>query len=334
MRKTLLFCTLAMYALISCSDDENPVSEPQKPLLPQVKGDTIPSYPLLPGMSYDPRKPDSREPLAELENGMKLVWNDEFNEPEGTRPDDAKWTYERGMIRNNESQCYTDKNAACDGYGNMVIEGRVERVLNPMYKPGGTNWNEKQEYADYTSASLTTQNKFAFTYGQVIVRAKIPTNTGAWPALWTLGTKYDWPSNGELDIMEFYINNGTPSIWANACWASDQAWVGQWNSRAIPFQHFRENDPEWTEKYHIWREEWDENSIKIYLDDELLNNIDITGITNGKNIGTGGEGENPFRHEHYFLMNLALGAKGGALHNPEFPLHYYIDYVRIYQKPK
>lgn len=63
----------------------------------------------------------------------------------------------------------------------------------------------------------------------------------------------------------------------------------------------------------------------------MLNEIDLRNIKNGKNVGTGGEGDNPFRQDHYLLINLALGAQGGEPYKPQFPLHYYIDYVRVYQ---
>ena len=38
--------------------------------------------------------------------GWKLVWSDEFDKP--GQPDPAKWTYEKGMLRNNEKQFYTE----------------------------------------------------------------------------------------------------------------------------------------------------------------------------------------------------------------------------------
>ena len=62
-----------------------------------------------------------------------------------------------------------------------------------------------REVADYTSASLTTQGKAAWTHGRIEVRAKLPCGRGTWPAIWTLGTNIDevgWPACGEIDIME------------------------------------------------------------------------------------------------------------------------------------
>ena len=34
------------------------------------------------------------------------------------------------------------------------------------------------------------------------MRAKLPKGKGAFPAFWTLGNAYKWPSNGELDVLE------------------------------------------------------------------------------------------------------------------------------------
>ena len=42
-------------------------------------------------------------------------------------------------------------------------------------------------------------------------------------------------------------------------------------------------------------------------------------------------GENPFRQEHYLLLNLALGGAGGPVNELDFPTRYLVDYVRVYQ---
>ena len=133
--------------------------------------------------------------------------------------------------------------------------------------------------------------------------------------------------------MEYYIKNSKPSILANACWVSGQRWNAVWDSEAIPFTHFTDKDPEWADKFHVWRMDWDEHYIRIYLDDELLNEIDLSKTQNG---GYGGNRENPFANrvsgfKHYLLLNLALGGNGGEPDISQFPLRYYIDYVRVYQ---
>lgn len=261
--------------------------------------------------------------------GMCLVWGDEFD-TDGRPSKD--WTYEQGLQRNQEAQWYQRQNAYVKD-GCLVIEGRREHRRNPNYMAGSNDWRTNREFIEYTSSSLTTRLSQQFLYGRFEIRAKIPTATGAWPAIWLLGNKWEWPQNGEIDIMEYYIKNGKPSILANACWGSDQRWNAVWDSEVIPFTHFTDKDPEWADKFHVWRMDWDEHYIRIYLDDELLNEIDLSKTQNG---GYGGNRENPFANrvpgfKHYLLLNLALGGNGGEPDISQFPLRYYIDYVRVYQ---
>ena len=34
-------------------------------------------------------------------------------------------------------------------------------------------------------------------------------------------------------------------------------------------------DPDWSKKFHVWRMDWDEKSIKLSVDDLLLNATDL-----------------------------------------------------------
>lgn len=279
--------------------------------------------------SIDPTKADPRPAPAHY-NGKSLKWSDEFNAIKGSAPNPEIWTFEKGFTRNEELQWYQEDNAKCDGLGNMVIEGRVERVKNPNYTGEG-KWKTKREYAEYTSSSIITEDKYEFQYGTLVVRAKIPTDRGAWPAIWTLGTNYIWPSCGEVDVLEYYLIGGTPSILANTVYGNNTPWQGTWNSKSKPLSYFVSKDPDWTSKYHIWRMDWDENFIRLYLDDELMNETNLANTINGKNVRGEGEGKNAFHQPQYILLNLALGKNGGTPDNSKFPLKYYIDYVRVYQ---
>lgn len=260
----------------------------------------------------------------------KLVWSDEFN-IDG-KPSD-NWVPEKGFQRNQELQWYQSDNATVSD-GCMIIEGRLERVKNPNYVEGSSNWKTNREYAEYTSSCMTTQNGYTFKYGRLEVRAKIPTATGSWPAIWTLGNQWEWPMNGEIDLMEYYIKNGTPSILANACWSSTRQWTAVWDESATPFTHFTSKDSQWAEKFHLWRMDWDSSYIRLYLDGELLNEIDLSKT---QNQGYQGNTNNPFSNDienngQYILLNLAIGSNGGIPDKSKFPLRYYVDYVRVYQK--
>lgn len=168
-------------------------------------------------------------------------------------------------------------------------------------------------------------------YGRFEIKARIPVAKGAWPAIWALGRDMEWPSCGEIDIMEYYQIKGVPHILANAAWGTDRQWHAKWDSQATPYSHFTDKDPDWASKFHIWRMDWDEEAIKLYLDDELLNEIPLKNTINGKI----GKGTNPFTRPQYLLLNLAIGGiNGGPIDEAALPMKYEIDYVRVYQKEK
>lgn len=271
--------------------------------------------------------------LAQTER--TLVWSDEFNTAGPLNA--ADWNFEHGFVRNYELQWYQEDNAICRD-GCLIITARHEQVKNPNYvkvdnsdpnrpRRRRPDWRQQREYAEYTSASVNTRGKREFLYGTLEVRARIPVLEGAWPAIWTLGSQWHWPSCGEIDVMEYYRINDVPHILANAAWGNDNN-QAVWNSKAIPFTHFTDRDPDWAQKFHVWRMEWHPEYLRIYLDDELLNDIELSKTVNG----TYGEGKNPFHTPQYFLLNLAIGGQHGGEPAPEkYPLRYEIDYIRFYQ---
>lgn len=256
--------------------------------------------------------------------GYTLAWHDEFT-IDG-RPDSTHWRYENGFVRNEEYQWYQPKNVACVN-GLLVIEGRKEKIPNPRYAPGSTDWRRNRQFADYSSASINTSGLQQFGYGRFEVRARIDTATGAWPAIWTLGVTGEWPSNGEVDMMEFYRVNGMPTILANVAWGTAKRYSAKWNTGRTPLSNFTKNDPEWVHKFHIWRMDWNKDSIALYLDNQLLNSQRLSQTINA-------DSSNPFVDKPmYFLLNLALGGQnGGNPANANFPIKYEVDYVRYWKK--
>lgn len=269
-----------------------------------------------------------------LEGGYKLLWHDEFNG--AGAPNADMWRFETGFQRNEEDQWYQKENAEMKDNA-LVFTAKQERVKNPNYNPnatGGNAWKQTREYAEYTSACVVAQSKYAFKYGRVIVRAKVPIEQGGWPAIWSTGNWYEWPLGGEIDILEFYKNK----IHANLCWGGNKRWDGTWNSANYPITNFTSKDVKWAEKYHIWRMDWDENFIRIYLDDELLNETDLSKTKNKGDHGAGDGGNiNPFSNDlqgfgQCMMLNLAIGGNNGRPIEATFPLEYCVDYVRVYQK--
>ncbi|MCR5697257.1 MAG: glycoside hydrolase family 16 protein [Marinilabiliaceae bacterium] len=255
-----------------------------------------------------------------------LVWSDEFD-TDGPLNSQI-WNFEEGFVRNHEAQWYQRENAYQKD-GLLVIECRKETKNNPNYNPDSDDWRKYRKEIEYTSACVKTNGKYEFLYGRMEVRARIPVGYGAWPAIWTLGSWAEWPSCGEIDIMEFYRINNVAHILANAAWGNEKHWSAEWNSVKTPFQHFIEIDPFWASRFHKWCMDWDEDYIRIYLDGELLNEIPQSQTVNGSI----GNHESPFRHPQYILLNLAIGGdNGGVILDSAMPMRYEIDYVRVYQK--
>lgn len=255
---------------------------------------------------------------ASKSNNYKLVWSDEFTF-DGS-PSETNWNYEIGFVRNEEEQWYQKENAICkDGY--LTIQAKKQSKKNPYFKSlSDTNWRHNRDSIKITSSCFITKDKHSWQYGRFEMRAKIPTGKGIWPAFWTLGLSERWPAKGEIDIMEYY--NG--DILANIAWESDRRGTPVWDSKKLALTTF--NDKSWANKFHIWRMDWDENSIKLFVDNQLINEVDLTTTYNGTN------NKNPFHQPHYLLINLAVGGMNGGEIAPEsLPAEYIIDYIRVYQ---
>ncbi len=250
--------------------------------------------------------------------GYTLAWADEFNK-DGL-PDPNNWVYENGFERNEELQWYQPDNAVCKD-GLLVIEARRERKPNPNYDPNSNSWRRNRQFIEYTSSCVKTIGRHSWTFGRFEMRGRIDTRPGLWPAFWTLGSARGWPGCGEIDIMEYYRG----MLLANACWAGERRWNAIWDDLKKPITDF---DPDWSSRFHVWRMDWDKDNIKLYVDDELLNTIELS-----KTINRTPDKANPFHEPHYILLNLAIGgANGGDPSATEFPARFEIDYVRVYQK--
>ncbi|WP_341227785.1 glycoside hydrolase family 16 protein [uncultured Arcticibacterium sp.] len=264
----------------------------------------------------------AQENVPDSYNGKKLVWHDEFNKQ--GKPDPENWSHENGFKRNNELQWYQEDNAKMDKGVLNITAKRVKKV-NPTYRKSSNDWKTSRPEINFTSSSIHSKGKREFQYGTFLIRAKLDSTLGSWPAIWTLGIKKPWPSNGEIDIMELYRVNNQATILGNIAWGTNQAYRAKWDERKIPLTHFLEQDPDWINKFHIWRMDWTENHIKIFLDDELINEVKLSETLNP-------DGFNPFKQPHYLLLNLAIGGNnGGAPRQETKTIKYEVDYVRVYQ---
>jgi len=243
------------------------------------------------------------------EGDWKLVWSDEFNQPDGSLPDPAKWSFETGGNGwgNNEMEFYTARtNNARIEDGKLVIEARQESF-------GGKS---------LTSARLLTRGKWSWTYGRIEARIKIPFGQGIWPAFWMMGTNVEsagWPGCGEIDIME-NIGKEPDKVHGTVHGPGYSGSHGIGGPFTLPGGGALSQD------FHVYGIEWETNRINWYVDGQTYFSFTPDRMP--------AHGKWAFDQAKFVLLNLAVG--GGWPGYPDatttFPQRMEVDYVRVYQK--
>lgn len=262
-----------------------------------------------------------------VEKGYELVWSDEFD---GDSLDASKWSYQTGRQDNyyghlgpmdwgnGELQYYTDG-------ANVTVSDGVLQITAKREEMG-----DKQ----FTSARISTRDKYAFTYGKIEARIKTPAIKGMWPAFWMLPNPIDqsssnneyggWPANGELDIMEAKGRLGN-KVDTTAHFGKD------WRVHDMAGKTTTLSSS--TEEWHTYGVEWTAEYIAWIIDGE-----EVFRVNNDRYwTSASSEPSAPFDKPYFILLNLAVGGQyDGYVQPPEDfqQATMYVDYVRVYQKTK
>lgn len=245
----------------------------------------------------------------------QLVWADEFD-TDG--PIDAsRWFHQtrlpiQGSWYNGEIQHYTDRP------DNAIVKDGVLRVV--ARKEAYTDQGVTKEY---TSARLNS--KYAFTYGKVEVRARLPRGVGTWPAIWMLGTNITeagaywetqglgttpWPDCGEIDIMEHW---GTNQDYVQSATHTRSSFGNTVNKggRVLPTA---------SDDYHVYAMAWSEDKLVFTIDDVVHYTYRPVSL----------DAETwPFAMDQYLLLNVAVQ----DVIDPSIDSAVMeVDYVRVYQQ--
>ena len=248
-----------------------------------------------------------------------LVWSDEFESNGAVNA--TKWHHQTqlpvgGNWFNGEEQHYTNE------LTNSFVENGVLKIV--AKKEAYTTQGYTKQY---TSARLNS--KFAFTYGRVDIRAKIPTNQGTWPALWMLGKNViepgayfsstygtaSWPACGEIDIMEHGITSWQPAGYVQSALHTPSSFGNTTNIGGTIANNLGSD-------FHVYSMNWSPNQITFLLDGVPFYTYN-PAVKNASNW--------PFNLDQYLLLNIAMGGVAGTIPSNFIDATMEVDYVRVYQ---
>lgn len=244
-----------------------------------------------------------------------LVWTDEFDGEGAINPE--KWFRQTqlppgGSWWGGLVQHYTNRNDNSyvkDGFLNLVAKKE--------------EYQNQGEIKQYTSARLNS--KFAFTYGKVEVRAKMPEGIGTWPAIWMLNTNINedgaywdnqgfgtmkWPYCGEIDILEHWGKNQdyVSSAVHNGSSYGDKV-------KNLGGQTIKNASTE----FHIYTLEWTSEKM-IFSIDGIAHFTYNPSIKNKETW--------PYDSDYYLILNIAVESEidQNFIESPMV-----VDYIRIFQ---
>lgn len=243
------------------------------------------------------------------EKKWKLVFSDEFNQPDGSQPDPSKWN----RAKRNPSQW-----ARWNSESQQVVYIRNGALVCRAIP----NKTEPTDTAKMLTGGVNSMNKYEFQYGKVEVRMKTNFIPGNFPAAWLGKTHKQHPDlYGEIDIVEVFSNQKKTSHTIHSQYTQKNPRHGQKNTFNTKVD---------VRKWHIYGIEWTPEYVKWTVDGET------TGIyrkpTDKQLLEAGAW---TFDYPFFLILNQAVGnGRWSALPYPDtrktFETRF--DWVRVYQK--
>ncbi|MGP2439899.1 glycoside hydrolase family 16 protein [Streptomyces sp. JW3] len=278
--------------------------------------------------------PDADASAPTPPSGWTQLFLDDFNGSAGSGVSTANWQYATGTSYPGgaanwgtgevETMTSSTSNVSLDGSGNLRI--------TPLRDASG-NWTSGRIETNRTDFQPPAGGKLS-----VESRIQMPNVTGAaakgyWPAFWMLGAPFrgnywNWPSVGELDIMENV--QGLNTVWSTMHCGTNPGGpcnetTGIGGSTACPGATCQSG-------FHTYRMEWDRSTsveqIRFYVDGVNYHTVradqmDATTWANATN------------HGFFVILNVAMGggfpgAFGGGPDSGTVPGHpMLVDYVQV-----
>lgn len=238
----------------------------------------------------------------------KLIFRDEFNLPDGSSPDPKVWSSSR---RENSTW---GRWIGTSGKTAFIKRGRLvcRAIPNNGVAPGDT--------AKMLTGAVETRGKFAFKYGKIEVRMRTRHHRGNFPAAWLMPQPpcKPWPYNGEIDIFETIDNEDMSQHTAHSGWTQ---YVNKKEKHGF-------SKTTKVEKWHVYGLEWTPEYLAWTVDGKYVGTYRKSADADAL-----AQGQWPFDHEFYIILNQSVGRKGGWAAEAD-TTHTYetqFDWVRVYQ---
>jgi beta-glucanase (GH16 family) len=237
------------------------------------------------------------------QNKASLLWSEEFDYTGAPSPEN--WEYDTGN----------------HGWGNNELQDYTTSGENAFVKDGLLTIKAIKNGEKWTSARLVTKNKKDFKYGRIEVRAKLPSGTGTWPAIWMLPTDWvygGWPESGEIDIME-HVGYDPGVIHGTVHTKAYNHNIGTQVGKSINVYDF-------AEQFHVYGIEWDSTRIDFFIDNQKYFTF--------QNDQRGDFASWPFDQKFHLILNIAIGGDWGGKEGIDSGMKeatMQVDWVRVYK---
>ena len=242
--------------------------------------------------------------------GYKLVFADEFDGEDGSKPNSKLWSY---CSRENPTwKRFVAKTTAGRAKTAFLSDGKLVTrcIANDVSGEGDV---------DMISGAIESAGKVYFTYGHAEARIRTTPHTGNFPAFWMMpqDNSAGWPNAGEIDIWEQIDaqDKAYHTIHTNVSYNLHQGPTNSGNVAATAAD-YNVIALDWTPELLTWSV----NGKKAFTyakstDEDLLS-----------------KGQWPFDKPFYLILNQSVGNGSWAAQcDVSFQYETVFDYVRVYQ---
>ena len=236
----------------------------------------------------------------------KLVFQDEFNQRNGSLPDSTKWRFRERA------------NNICARWNSR--SGKVAFIKNgKLCCRAIPNVSEQSDTAKMLTGSIDTKGRFSIRYGKIEVRLRTRVKEGNFPAAWMRPVDDGHPyTYAEFDIFETFGKDGL----ARQTVHSHRSEVLK---KDCPKHSFSTKVD--LSKWHVYAVEWDRDQVVFSIDGVITGKYPRLAHQDGED-----EGQWSFDRNFFIILDQSVGKKGW--HEPDTHAVYetQFDWVRVYKR--